>query len=246
MYLNMKNLRYNILVLSIIVLLVSCNKREDYFKIENIDPVATELKLSYSTGNVDLTSNPIIISDTLKRSLSNTYKFNITLDDEVDAIKVSARIYEGSGSSKANTQYLTNSVTLSGKDIDISYVPSINGLHVVDYTFEDVYGKVTIVRLRLFCFSNTSPIANFTFNNTQLFNPNEYRITATNSYDTDARFGGKIVEYEFKVGLYYDVTTSNSYINHIFSGAGTYAIKVRAKDNDGAWSDYKTNIIVIN
>ena len=98
----------------------------------------------------------------------------------------------------------------------------------------------------MLCFQNQSPVAKFTYENTQLFDPNEYKISAATSYDGDERYGGYISEYEFQIGLYYSVITQNHYINHIFSESGTYAVKVRVKDNDGAWSDYKTNIIVIN
>jgi len=237
-----------ILVLAVTVLLViqSCNKREDYFKVLNIEPIPTEIMLSYATGVVDLKSSPNSITDTIKLTKKSDYTFTVQLEDESETKFVSAIIREGLGSSIANSEYIENEVEVASNKIVIKYIPNGNGNHVVDYQFKDIYDKVTIVRLRLFCFGNNKPVAKFTYINTQLFDPNEYRISASNSFDPDSRFGGGLSEYEYTIGLSYFVSSTNSYLDYIFSISGTYAIKVRVKDNDGVWSDPKTNIIVIN
>ena len=227
-------------------LLISCNTREDYFEINNLEPTTSELELEHNTGSVSFETDPITISDTLKTSLTPSYNFKITLEDEVDHVIIKQTIREGDGTTKVNDVYIEENIPQRSSEIDLEFTPTKNGMNVVDYEFEDVYGKVTIVRLRLFSFKNNRPVAKFTYENTKLFNAKEYQISAETSFDSDNRYGGYISEYEFQIGLYYSVVTEKNYINHIFSEAGTYAVKVRVKDNDGAWSDFKTNIIVIN
>ena len=239
-------IKLNILIAFSLLIITSCNKRKDYFLIENIDPIATNLSLHAGTGVINMDSESPEIKDTIKLSKTNNYKFTIELEDEVDYIEVKANQREGSGSHQVNSNYLESSIVLEAKTLTIKYTPSGSGTHVVDYEFIDIYGKVTIVRLNLFTFWNQKPVANFTFENTMLYDPNEYRIGTEGSYDPDKRFGGGLAEYEFNIGLFYTVTTPENYLRHIFNDPGTYAIKVRVKDNDGTWSDYKTNIIVID
>jgi hypothetical protein len=228
------------------IALFSCNTRKDYFETINEDPKSSEVEIRTNTGNYIEQGNMVVIRDTLKTASSSNYDFKVIIGDEANKFFIDQVNRQGGGNSTINGAYTNEQVYQETKELNISFFPNSTGNHVIDYEVKDVYGKVTIVRLELFTFWNQNPVAKLDFENTQLFDPNEYRISAERSYDRDYRYGGFISEYEFKIGLYYTVTSSNNYINHIFSESGTYAIRIRVKDNNGDWSDEVSKIIIID
>jgi hypothetical protein len=94
-------------------------------------------------------------------------------------------------------------------------------------------------------FDNILPEALFTVTLTGIHDPLEYNIDASASFDRDKKYGGEINQYEFFINNLYTVITPFNNINYIFPASGLYTISVRVRDNNGAWSAYKTQVINI-
>lgn len=74
----------------------------------------------------------------------------------------------------------------------------------------------------------------------------ERRINASQSFDKDAKFGGKIVTYEFRVENQAFIRSTNDYMDYIFPQAGSYRISLRVQDHNGAWSEPITEQFPVN
>ncbi len=61
-------------------------------------------------------------------------------------------------------------------------------------------------------------------------------VDASASYDKDARFNGKISEYEYTLANY-RFSSPLSKIRYVFGSSGQKQIRVRVKDNSGDWSN---------
>jgi hypothetical protein len=110
---------------------------------------------------------------------------------------------------------------------------------------KDSFGASVEFSVSFTVFRNIAPIASFTVKKIGVSSPYEYEVDATASYDKDARFNGKIVEYEYTLQNY-TFSSTLSKIRYIFGSAGQKLIKVRVKDNSGDWSDIVSQYVVLN
>lgn len=94
-------------------------------------------------------------------------------------------------------------------------------------------------------FRNIAPVAQFAVKKIGVSSPYEYEVDASASYDKDARFSGKIAEYEYTLANYIFSSPLNK-IRYVFGSAGQKQIRVRVKDNSGDWSNQVSEYVVLN
>jgi hypothetical protein len=133
----------------------------------------------------------------------------------------------------------SDSLGVSGDEVNIK--PKVEGLSKIVITATDKFSKTASINLNLTVFNNLPPVAVFTATQVQGgLSPYEVSIDASQSYDCDARWGGRVVAYRYKINTNYDVTSPLSSIRYIFNDSGQQEITVSVQDNNGAWSPEKT------
>ena len=117
----------------------------------------------------------------------------------------------------------------------ISFTGFAEGQNQVTLTAKDSFGGEAKFSITFTVFRNIAPVALFTVKKIGVSSPYEYEVDASGSYDKDARFNGKITEYEYTLANY-KFTSPLSKVRYVFGSAGQKQIRVRVKDNSGDWS----------
>lgn len=205
------------LIIGVATIIFGCSKRDDYFAGINTDPSLT----LFAQGGSDTVT---AINDSIK--LGNSYTMNYSLkDEEILSLEVIQ---------KAGSDSIVQSSTA------VLFYPKAVGTSLLELKVKDSFGKESSKTATFICFSNGSPIC--VASATKVVggvSPYEVNIDASLSYDTDSRWGGKIVAYEYKIQNNYVIVNSLSSIRYIFESAGQKKITIRAQDNDGEWSEEK-------
>ncbi|SMO89493.1 hypothetical protein SAMN06265379_11246 [Saccharicrinis carchari] len=108
------------------------------------------------------------------------------------------------------------------------------GASNVYITVTDAWKREDKLLFNLTCFENLPPVASLQIDALQ--NVREYKFDAKGSYDTDAKYGGKIVLYRFFVNDKEIEKSYHTYMNYTFPKSGEYKIGVQVKDNNDEWS----------
>lgn len=222
----MKKLNY--LFLAILVSSISaCDKRKDFYGDINAAPKIEMRKKgigTYSTG----------LNDSIKK-LFPDYYLDLKVTDE------------------ENLTFNYSLVTTTDKYIRLSenaikFTPdtSKSGVHSIVFTASDAYEAAGSSTASFVIFDNLTPVALFKTAKIAVYDPLEYNIDASTSFDRDYKYGGQIVEYEFMINTTYKVNTQFNNINYIFPSAGNYTISVRVKDNNAIWSTIKQVVIAVS
>ena len=140
---------------------------------------------------------------------------------------------------KASLNLITNQIYPNSTTRYYYFEPNGTGLKTVNFQVSDAYNLQSTANLQLLVFSNLSPVANFIATQTGQFDPLQFQIDASTSYDRDAKYGGAISNYEFTITPNYRVTTNQPIVNYIFPKVGNYQIALMVQDNDSAWSASK-------
>jgi hypothetical protein len=160
-----------------------------------------------------------MLKDSLKIGVE--YKVKYTLNDE-QALSLK---YD---------QINNDTIVISDDFVKIS--PATEGENIIKLFAKDVYGETGQAELDFTVFRNLLPVCKAdirTINEVA----HEIEISAAHSYDRDAKWGGKIVQYEYKIQQDYFLQTNLNKIRYIFQSAGQKKITVRVQDNNGEWSD---------
>ena len=200
----------------------SCDNREDYFIEVNKAPV-----LTLSKNGIELTGNTLADSLKIGEQLSLNY---IISDEEKISIQVSQ-----------DGQLSTVDV---GSEL-ISFTGLNEGQNIVSLTANDSFGREAKFSFTFTIFRNIAPVAFFTIKKIGVSSPYEYEVDASASYDKDARFSGKITEYEYTLANY-KFSSPLSKVRYVFGSSGQKQIRVRVKDNSGDWSSQISLYIVLN
>jgi len=209
----------------IITVFYSCDTRQDMYFTNNIAPTIKIKKISDS----EFTN---YIRDSLKLNFNRfIYEYEITNEN-------TNYIYE------VTKDYGTGNIIDSS--IYKIYTPINEGDVIIVNKVTDIYNRWGSANIYLTVFENLNPVCNIEIEETNIFTQMEFVIDLSDSYDKDARFGGKIILYEYKIGDNYFIQSSHNQINYIFESPGTYVIKVRVKDNNDVWSDQKIKIVNVN
>jgi len=216
----------NIICLFILVLLSACDKRKDFYEGMNVAPVIEMRKQgtgAFVTG----------LNDSIKKMFPN---YNL----EIKIIDVETLTLNNSLTTSTDKFVVSNNVGLFTPDT------TKMGIHGIVFTTTDKYSLTTTAMATFTVFDNIPPVALFTTTHTAVYDPLQYNIDASASYDGDAKFGGQIVKYQFTINTSYVVTTAFNNINYIFPSAGNYTISVKVQDNNGVWSAPKQLILNVN
>lgn len=204
-----------------VLLISSCDTREDYFLDLNKAP------------EIVLTKNGVVmeesIIDTLKIGRNKTINYEI-LDEEFLSLN-----YELSG----------NGIDVNIDNNTVSIQTTTKGKSEITLFTQDSFLAHKRRKVIIETIDNWFPVAKMKMANVAVVSPNEVEIDASTSYDADARFGGKITMYEYDLNN--NVFQSPlSKIRYIFGSSGQKKIGVRVKDNEGAWSEWNVQYIIIN
>ena len=200
----------------------SCDNRKDYFIEVNKAPVLTLVK-----NGVELTGNTL--SDSLK--IGEPFSLHYFISDE-EKIRIQV------------TQEQQQSIVDIGSEL-ISFTGVSEGQNLVNLTAKDSFNEEAKFSITFTVFRNIAPVALFTVKKIGVSSPYEYEVDASASYDKDARFNGKIVEYEYTLANY-KFSSTLSKIRYVFGSAGQKQIRVRVKDNSGDWSAQVSEYVVLN
>lgn len=217
------------------ILVCSC------LRVDRIEEVNSEPMLS-------INGQENMISDSVKmKEGSSNFFFELNATDPDQNLKsISYEIISGDGNLFQNG-IITDEINLSKSEfISLEFAPSRPGTHILDFNIVDVFDREASITLDLFAFDNLPPVSRFELVKPEVqYDPLEFQIDASSSYDPDENFGGGISAYEYTF-LGKTVELSRSVIGIIFPEAGTYDIRVRVKDNDGEWSDETIRSFKVN
>lgn len=200
----------------------SCDNRKDYFIEVNKAPTLTLVK-----NGSELTGSSLADSLKIGQPLSLHYSIE---DEEEIRIQVAQ---EGQ-----------QSTVDIGSEL-ISFTGVTEGQDQVTLMAKDSFGEQVKFSLTFTVFRNIAPVALFTVKKIGVSSPYEYEVDASGSYDKDARFNGKIVEYEYTLANY-KFSSTLSKIRYVFGSSGQKQIRVRVQDNNGDWSAQVSEYVVLN
>lgn len=217
-------MRYLTICLLVIISLGSCNNREDYF-----GQIATiSLK---KTGTTELVS---YLKDSIKGA--NAYVCSYVISSG-EAIIPQGHFKSGTG-------------TISPPSNGTFVITPALGENIVEFTIKDKTGHTSTAELALTAFENLPPVAVL-----QLvpYASGVYKFSGKQSYDRDAKYGGKIVYYKFSlvestsggINNQYDSTQTDTMRYTFSSDKKSYTISLKVKDNSNKWSDLTTKTLNI-
>ena len=127
----------------------------------------------------------------------------------------------------------------------ITFTGVTEGQDLVTLLAKDSFVEAAKFSISFTVIRNIAPVALFTVTKIGVSSTYEYEVDASGSYDKDARFNGKIVEYEYTLANY-KFTSSLSKVRYVFGSAGQKLIRVRVQDNNGDWSAQVSQYVVLN
>jgi hypothetical protein len=209
-------------VLAVQMFFSSCDNRKDYFISVNLAPNLTLVK-----NGVEITGNSL--TDSLKIGVPLSLHYNIS-DEEKLRLQVS--------------QDGQQSTVDLGSEL-VSFTGLTEGQDLVTLTAIDSFNEEAKFSISFTVFRNIAPVALFTVTKIGVSSPYEYEVDASGSYDKDARFNGKIIEYEYTLANY-KFSSPLSKVRYVFGSAGQKQIRVRVQDNNGDWSSQVSQYVVLN
>jgi hypothetical protein len=220
----MKAIKFYLLIFVIVAELFfpSCDNREDYFIDVNKAPT-----LSLFKNRVALEGNTL--SDSLKIGVPLSLQYFIQDEEKI--------ILQVSHEQQKSTFEVGNEL--------INFTGVAEGQDQVTLMVKDSFNEEAKFSITFTVFRNIAPVAIFTIKKIGVSSPYEYEVDASASYDKDARFSGKITEYEYTLANY-KFSSPLSKIRYVFGSAGQKQIRVRVKDNSGDWSSQVSIYVVLN
>jgi hypothetical protein len=200
----------------------SCDTREDYFIDVNKAPSLTLVKNGIALNGSSL-------SDSLKIGVSLSLRYLIQ-DEEKIILQVA--------------QDQQKSTFEVGSEL-IGFTGQAEGQNIFSLIAKDSFGQEAKFSITFTVFRNISPVASFTVKKIGVSSPYEYEVDASASYDKDARFGGKITEYEYTLANY-KFSSPLSKVRYVFGSAGQKLIRVRVMDNNDDWSSQVFKYVVLD
>ena len=204
------------------IFLSSCDNRKDYFIDVNKAPILTLVK-----NGVELTGNTL--SDSLK--IGEPFSLHYFISDE-EKIRIQVTQVQQQSTVDISSELISFSGVTEGQD-------------QVTLMAKDSFNEEAKFSISFTVFRNIAPVALFTVKKIGVSSPYEYEVDASGSYDKDARFNGKITEYEYTLANY-KFSSTLSKVRYVFGSAGQKQIRVRVKDNNGDWSNTVSEYVVLN
>lgn len=212
----------------LIVGLISCDKRKDYYGDNNQVAGVNYQLLNSHSGTTSILNGDNLI-DTLK--LGQTYKMNLSINDEAPSVNV---VFSGGGSLVVDGSAFSSSTLTNGTHY-VEWSIGTEGVYQFDIKVTDNYGLESVRHFEIIVFDNKVPYTSWVVEDVGALNPLEKKIVVTGS-DQDEIYGGSILYYQYIIN---GDTTNNPYshLNYIFPSAGNYFISVRAMDSNWEWGN---------
>lgn len=230
--------QYILPIFLLVVLLASaCRKKKDEVGVPSNDGKAPAIEINGDN----------LLRDTFKYSDAKTYDFAFAVKDDQDKLTIAiSKLDEGL------VLYKNGIINGGATDItgvtqgNLSFRPLRAGFFAFSITVKDPQGLSSSALVELNALANQLPVALLTAQQTNAQAPNQVSIDASKSFDSDARWGGAVVKYEYALEGFYTGQTTRNKIDYIFPKPGTYRIGIRVQDNDAAWSPFVYQNIVVN
>jgi len=237
----------NIFILCVAVVLAACDQRQTY--IESLNSAPTLTLVNQTNGIIGLG----LLSDSIKLSLKNTQKFYpLTLkQSDINNNIVSTTFYWQTGSGKIiqdGNAIVGTTLNSTGSDglLNLQVWPDHSGLSRIIFTTTDIFNATAKFTLELTGFINLTPVAVLKISSNPVYDPLQYTLDASLSYDRDTKYGGGLSGYIFTVGNQQPITTVKPTIQFVFDKKGYFVITLQVIDNDGAASSIYTQTYLIN
>lgn len=233
----MKHSILPILLLTVVILIAACRKKSEEVGAPSGDQTPPSIELNGDTR----------LRDTFKFAAAKTFDFKFAVKDDQSKLTISiSKLDEG--------LILYKNGIINGGETDISGVtqgdlsfrPLRAGFFAFSITVKDPKGLSSSALVELNALANQSPVAILESKQTNAQAPNQVTIDASKSFDTDARWGGKIQKYEYILEGFYTGQTTRNKIDYIYPKPGTYRVGVRVQDNDNEWSPIVYQNLVVN
>jgi len=195
-----------------------CNDKENYYATINNAPI-----INIYSGDEEIEGE--FIRDSIKIG-GNKKTYRVEYSDEEE---LTLSIYE-------------NGILYENYD-DVYYRlhTEERGEKRIEFYLRDSYKRVTKRTIILTSFENLTPVARLKIT---VLNDGEVEVDITDSYDRDAKFGGRLTKYEYIMNG--EVINSNlNKIRYKFFVTGTKRIQARVMDNNNAWSSYVEEYITL-
>lgn len=211
------------LLFSVVLLTLGqgCDDRHDYYDKINMSP-KIEIEGVHNKGDIWV--------DTIKLGFNKEYQYRI-IDESPESVVLEHK-YEGNG---VDIEIYSSYFKVTGNS---------KGKHEIILNARDLYGHIFKRKFQIEIIENWLPVTIMEIKYIGNLSPNEIEVDASKSFDRDARFGGKIVMYEYEL-MDYILETPLPKIKYIFGTKGQKKISVRVKDNNGVWSDKVTKYFML-
>ena len=216
-----------VLLISTMFVLFSCEERNNTFEELNEPPKL----LFYDEANTLVEVDTYTDSIKLSKGVSNEYVIKLHVKDDFNDWQL-----EHSANSGAFVQ-----TSLNDSTVLLSYFPESAGYHDINISVHDNMGKRKELKLSLFAFQNLLPVAKLSITENQ---EGDFVFDGSASYDTDQRFGGKVVRYKFSIGGEKLILTENT-MKFYIDRKGVYEVGLTVVDNDNTVSEIvKAELII--
>jgi hypothetical protein len=224
----MKKLIY----ISLAVLLAACDKREALILTVNDAP----------TLSLNDISGPVSLKDSIKLSLKNSQKYyEVKLQATDKNNNLSILKWEwlsGTGTVLQDGNLLPTSTILLPTDglLNLRFAPTNTGLNRIVVTATDQFNVSAAFTIDLTGFVNLAPVGKLTLIPKRQYDELDYALDASASFDRDAKYGGQIARYIYKIGNENPIFTDQPIYRHVFEEKKQYFISIQVQDNDGEYS----------
>jgi hypothetical protein len=224
----MKKLIY----ISLAVLLAACDKREALILTVNDAP----------TLSLNDISGPVSLKDSIKLSLKNSQKYyEVKLQATDKNNNLSALKWEwlsGTGTVLQDGNLLPTSSILLPTDglLNLRFAPGNTGLNRIVVTATDQFDVSAAFIIELTGFVNLAPVGKLALIPKRQYDELDYALDASASFDRDAKYGGQIARYIYKIGNENTIFIDQPIYRHVFEEKKQYFISLQVQDNDGEYS----------
>lgn len=221
----MKN--YILLILFATGFIAGCDNREDFFITNSMAPTIGIAKgdkvYSFLADSIKVT-NPS----------QQYYPIEIRLGSKTSEINsLTYRISKGKGHLELREQkVLSNNLPSEYSAITVKYIPESLGEHELTFTAKNRFGAKSDLITDILFFKNLPPAAVFEIHKVDSGTKLEYLFDASKSSAGDAKFGGYLKKYIFKVNDQEYELKSDKF-SYIFPTSGEYSIGLKVIDGDG-------------
>lgn len=219
-------------IVMLAALTVACDEREKFVASLNDAPV-----LLFNTKD-----GPIIVKDSIKLSLKNSQKsyplkvYAQDVNNNISSLTFSWLSNDGKVEQDGNQLNSKNILLPADGILNLRVYPSTTGLSRIVFDATDKLSKRAEATLELTGFNNLTPVAKMSVTAKRQFDELDYELDASASFDRDAKYGGQVVRYLFKIGDEPALLVDKPTIRKVFNEKKSYFITVQVQDNDGALS----------